>query len=69
MTSLMARSKQEYIINIHYPETEEGLLKLRKRMGSSYINFIKDYIMTLPISGEEKNKLYFEINARLQKRY
>ena len=68
MINLMTRLKQSYIIKIHYPETEDGMLILKKRMGNSYINFVRDYIITLPISDEEKNKLYFEVTYSYQKR-
>jgi hypothetical protein len=64
----MVRSKVAYIINIQYPKTEDGMLTLRKRMGTAYIHFVKDYIMTLPISDVEKNKIYLEVNDRLQKK-
>ena len=63
----MARSKDTYIIKVHYPETETGMQALRKRMGSTYIHFVKDYILTLPISDEDKNKLYEAVNERLIK--
>lgn len=54
----MARSKDSYIIKVHYPKTEEDMFEIRRRMGAAYIQFVKDYILTLPISDEEKNKLY-----------
>jgi hypothetical protein len=67
MRNHMDRSKGAYIINIHYPETQDGILELRKRMGNAYIHFVKDYIMTLPISDAEKNKLYIKVNKSMQK--
>lgn len=61
----MARSKQEYIIKVHYPKEEKDELELRKRMGKAYMKFVEDYIMTLPINDEEKNKLYFNVFDKL----
>ncbi len=61
----MARSKDSYIIKVHYPETEEDMFEIRRRMGTAYIQFVKDYILTLPISDEEKNKLYTKVIKRL----
>jgi hypothetical protein len=61
----MARSNEEYTINIHYPETDYDMIELRKRMGIVYDNFIKQYILTLPICNEEKNKIYASINEKL----
>ena len=63
----MARSKDSYIIKVHYPETEERMLELRKKMGNAYNYFVKDYILTLPISDEEKNNLYAKVIQRLQR--
>ncbi len=57
----MTRSKDFYIIKVYYPETEEELFKMRKRMGAAYTQFVKDYILALPVSGEEKNKLYEKV--------
>lgn len=53
----MARLKDSYTIKVHYPGTEEDMLEIRRRMGAAYIQFVKDYILTLPINDEEKNKL------------
>ena len=64
----MGRSKNSYIIKVHYPETEEGMLDLRKRMGTAYIKFIKDYILTLPISDEQKNKLHTEVIEQMNRK-
>ena len=61
----MARSKDSYIIKVHYPEGEEGMSEIRKRMGTAYTQFVKDYILTLPISDEEKNKLYTNVFEHL----
>ncbi len=57
----MARPKDSYIMEVHYPKDQEGLCELRRRMGKAYIEFIKSYIMELPICSEEKNKLYIKI--------
>lgn len=57
----MARSKYSYLIKVHYPETEVGMIEIRKRMGAAYAQFVKDYILTLPISKEEKNILYTKV--------
>jgi hypothetical protein len=64
----MARSKDSYIIEVHYPENKEAMLDLKKKIGAVYIQFVKDYILTMPISDEEKNKLYSEVVERLLKR-
>lgn len=61
----MARSKDSYIIRVHYPETEEDMFEIRRRIGAAYIQFVKDYILALPVSNEEKNKLYEKVTARL----
>ena len=61
----MARSKDSYIIKVHYPEGEEGMSEIRKRMGAAYTQFVKDYILTLPTSNEEKNKLYTNVFKHL----
>jgi len=61
----MARSKDSYIIKVHYPETEEDMFEIRRRMGAAYTQFVKDYILTLPISNEEKNKLYEKVYEHL----
>lgn len=68
MIYLMTRLKGSYIMKIQYPETEDGMLVLRKSMGNVYINFVKNYIISLPISDEEKNKLYLEVINNLQKK-
>ena len=57
----MARSKDSYIIKVHYPETEEDIFEIRRRMGSAYTRFLKDYVLALPISDEEKNNLYEKV--------
>jgi hypothetical protein len=57
----MARVKKSYSINVHYPESEEGLLNLRKNMAEAYLKFVEDYILALPVCAEQKNKLYSEI--------
>lgn len=64
----MARSKDTYIIKVHYPEKEEDVFETRKRMGAAYIQFVKDYILTLPIRDEEKNKLYEKVSEHLFKK-
>jgi hypothetical protein len=60
-------SKDSYLINIHYPETETEMLELRKRLGDAYIQFVKDYVLNLNITNEEKNILYVNITKRLFK--
>lgn len=62
----LARSKNGYIINVHYPSNELALFELRKRMGNAYIKFIQDYIKTLPIDDDQKNKLYLSVIEKLQ---
>lgn len=62
----MVRSKESYIINVHYPETEEDMFEIRRRMGIAYTQFVKDYILSLPISDNEKNNLYEKVLVRLK---
>jgi hypothetical protein len=69
MRGSMARSKDSYIIKIHYPETEVGMVEIRKRMGVAYVKFVRDYILTLPISDEEKNTLYARVTEHLSNNY
>lgn len=61
----MARSKDTYLIKVHYPETEGDIFEIRRRMGTAYAQFVKDYILTLPISDEEKNKLFEKVSEHL----
>lgn len=61
----MAGSKGEYIINVHYPNSESGLFELRRRLGNAYIEFIQNYIKTLPIDDEDKNKIYISVIEKL----
>lgn len=61
----MARSKDTYLIKVHYPETQEDIFEIRRRMGTAYTQFVNDYILTLPISDEEKNKLYEKVLEHL----
>ena len=61
----MVRSKEVHIIKVHYPENETEMLDLKKRMGNAYGQFIKNYILTLPISYKEKNKLYASVVEHL----
>ena len=62
----MARSKGSYIIKVHYPESKKDMMEIRRRMGAAYIQFVKDYILTLPISSGEKNKLYEKVYKHLK---
>jgi len=61
----MAGSKASYVVEVHFPEGEEGILEIRKRMGAAYAQFVKDYILTLSISDEEKNELYIKVVEHL----
>lgn len=61
----MVRSKEMYVINVHFPEDESEKLELRKRMGNAYVEFIKGYIMNLPISDNKKNELYLKVIDKL----
>jgi hypothetical protein len=61
----VSRTKRSYVIQVYYPETEEKMLELRKRMGRVYIEWVRGYIKTLPISIEDKNILYKKVNANL----
>ncbi len=63
----MARSKDQYIIDIHYPKTKDDMYKIRKRMGTAYNQFVKDYILTLPVSDEIKNEIYEKVIDYLNK--
>ncbi|HEY9062356.1 MAG TPA: hypothetical protein VIO64_17930 [Pseudobacteroides sp.] len=62
----MARPKDSYIIEVHYPQSKGELIELRRRMGKAYIEFISDYILGLPICDGEKNKLYLKIVNELK---
>ena len=57
----MVRSKDQYIIKIHYTETEDDIFEMRRRMATEYNQFVKDYILTLPISDEMKNEMYKKV--------
>jgi hypothetical protein len=57
----MAKAKDDYSIEVHYPLTEEGMQDIRKRTGAAYHYFIKEYILSLPITGQEKNGLYSKV--------
>lgn len=61
----MTRTKASYSIEVHYPETQEQMSELRKRMGYAYIDFVKNYIKALSINNDEKNKLYVEVTNKL----
>lgn len=61
----MARPVNSCVVEIHYPMNEEGRLEIGKRMGAEYIVFIKDYILSLPITGKEKNALYAKVYDNL----
>ena len=63
----IARPKDSYMVRVHYPETEEGMLEIKRRMGAAYIQFVKEYILSLPISDEGKNKLFEETSEHLKK--
>ncbi len=65
----MAKSNNSYIINIHYPETDNDNYELRKRLGKAYFEFVKDYILKLNISDEEKIMLYKKTKEHLNKKY
>ena len=63
----MARPKEMYSIVIHYPEDEKDILNLKRKMGSAYSQFIKSYILALPLNDEEKNRLYASVIRHLSK--
>jgi len=63
--SCMARWKDSYIVKVHYPEAKEDMLVIKRKMGAAYVQFVKDYILTLPISNKEKNRLYVKIAEQL----
>jgi len=59
------KQKRSYEIIAHYPKTKEGEIELRKELGKAYIIFVKEYVMDLQISDEQKNKLYNRIIEKL----
>jgi len=61
----MTRPKDSYIIEVHYPESPEKFIELRRRLGKAYIEFIIGYITELPICLEEKNELYIDFIEQL----
>ncbi len=61
----MARPKDSYIIEVRYPENQEKLIDLRRRVGRAYMEFLEGYITKLPVCSQEKNKLYIEIMKQL----
>jgi hypothetical protein len=63
----MARPKDSYVIEVHYPKSKDELIELKKRMGKAYIEFLRGFIIGLPICDEEKNKLYLKIVEKLKK--
>lgn len=63
----MARSKDIHIIKVRYPENKAEILELKKRMGNAYGQFIKNYILNLPIGDKEKNSLYASVVEHLLK--
>lgn len=65
----MSRKKDRYIINVHFPDSEDELLELRKRMGIAYVNFVEEYIKKLPIDDEKKNKIYIDVIQKLKENY
>ncbi len=63
----MARPKNMYAIAVHYPENEIDVLDLKRRMGDAYSQFIKNYILALPLNDEEKNRIYASVIQHLTK--
>jgi hypothetical protein len=64
----MSKPKVEYFININYPERKNDMLELRRRLANAYMSFVENYILTLPISDEEKNKLYIAVKEKIKSR-
>lgn len=65
----MSRKKDAYIVNVHFPNSEDELIELRKRMGIAYVNFVEEYIKKLPIEDEKKNKIYIDVIQKLKENY
>jgi len=57
----MSRLQKAYIIEIHYPKSEEGIYKLRKRVIEAFDKLFKEHIRFLSISEREKKKVYDEM--------
>lgn len=65
----MAKRPKKYKIVVHYPKSEEKMTELRNNMGCTYIKFLKEYILSLSISDDEKNNLYREVVEELLSKY
>lgn len=57
----MSRSKEPYIIEIRYPDSDEGIYKLRKKAVEAWDKMLKTHIKLLSISEREKKKTYDEM--------
>lgn len=57
----MSRSKEPYIIEIRYPDSNEGIIKLRKKVVEAWDEVLKTHIKFLSIGEREKKKIYEEI--------
>lgn len=47
--------QKKYNIEIQYPKSEEEMLALRKQLGTAYLEFVKKYLDTQPLTQEEIN--------------
>ncbi|NLY31599.1 MAG: hypothetical protein GX065_02205 [Firmicutes bacterium] len=64
----MFKSKEINVI-VHYPETEEGKIALRERIGEAWVYAVEGYIMRLPIPNSEKVALFDRVLKKLYERY
>ncbi|MHB8065184.1 MAG: hypothetical protein ACYDG2_21670 [Ruminiclostridium sp.] len=63
----MNNQKKSYEVNLNYPKTEEGKIELRNRIGRAYSEFVREYILNLQISNEQKEKMYSRVLKQLSK--
>ncbi|RCX08290.1 hypothetical protein DFR58_1432 [Anaerobacterium chartisolvens] len=57
----MGRKKEDYVISVHYPEADQDIVEMRRRMGDAYIGFVEEYILALPVGGKQKNDMYTQV--------
>lgn len=61
----MSKQKRLYEILVHYPESEQGLLELRKQTGKAFSIVLREYIFNLNISDSQKEELYIKLTKQL----
>ncbi len=49
--------EKSYDIEVHYPQTEAAITKLRELTGKEYMGFMKNHIAALSISDDQKHEL------------